>query len=309
MNIAVCTLFEGDYHLGAGALANSLYASGYRGTLWAGIRGALPPWAAAATQEKPGVQRLAVATDFAIAFVQIEAAVHFAYYKPEMLERLLNELAPEAEAAIYLDPDIVVKCPWEIFPRWVRDGVALVEDINPNLPARHPLRIAWLQVLEERGVSPRRALERYYNSGFVGVARTQIAFLAEWRRTMTMIREILGGHHHIKFGRATDIFHSTDQDALNLTLMLTDTPLNTAGPEAMDFAVGGHYLSHAVGTPKPWQGGFVGRALGGFPPSTATKEFLNYIGEPLQVFPPAKRRRLATALKVAAFIGRFYRRA
>ena len=308
MNIAVCTLFEGDYHLGAGALANSLHASGFRGTLWAGTRGALPPWAAGAMQGKPGIHRLAVTSDFSIAFVQLQTAVHFAYYKPELLQRILNEFAPEAEAAIYLDPDIVVKCPWEIFPRWVNDGISLVEDLNPNLPPRHPLRLAWLQVLAERGLTPRRELDRYYNSGFVGVPRMHLAFLAEWQRTMTMIREILGAHHHIKFGRATDVFHSTDQDALNLALMRTDTPLNTAGPEAMDFAVGGHYLSHAVGTPKPWQGGFIRKALHGFPPPMAAKEFFNYTCQPISVFSAMKRTRLTLALKIAAFVGRFYRR-
>jgi len=259
-------------------------------------------------QGKPGIHRLAVTSDFSIAFVQLQTAVHFAYYKPELLQRILNEFAPEAEAAIYLDPDIVVKCPWEIFPRWVNDGIALVEDLNPNLPPRHPLRLAWLQVLAERGLTPRRELDRYYNSGFVGVPRMHLAFLAEWQRTMTMIREILGAHHHIKFGRATDVFHSTDQDALNLALMRTDTPLNTAGPEAMDFAVGGHYLSHAVGTPKPWQGGFIRKALHGFPPPMAAKEFFNYTGQPISVFSAMKRTRLTLALKIAALVGRFYRR-
>jgi hypothetical protein len=308
MNIAVCTLFEGDYHLGAGALVNSLHASGFRGTLWAGTRGALPPWAAGAVQDKPGIQRLAIAADFCIAFVQLQTEVHFAYYKPELLQRVLSEFAPEADAAIYLDPDIVLKCPWEIFPRWVEDGVALVEDLNPNLPPRHPLRIAWLHVLAEHSLTPRRELGRYYNSGFVGVPRTQLAFLAEWQRTMAMIRECLGAHHHIKFGCATDVFHSTDQDALNLALMLTDTPLNTAGPEAMDFAVGGHYLSHAVGTPKPWQGGFIRKSLRGYPPSTAAKEFFNHTRQPISVFPAGKLKRLTLALKLAALVGRFYRR-
>jgi hypothetical protein len=126
---------------------------------------------------------------------------------------------------------------------------------------------------------------------------------------MATICDILGAHHHIKFGCATDAFHSTDQDALNLALMLTDMPLNTAGPEAMDFAVGGHYLSHAVGTPKPWQGGFVGKALRGHPPSAATKEFFEHTNHPLSVFPAKKRKRLVRTLKIAALIGRFYRRA
>jgi len=310
MTIAACTLFEGNYHLGAGALANSLHATGYRGTLWAGYRGALPSWATAARPDASGHHRLSVAPDFEIAFVSLEQAPHFAYYKSEFLQRLLNEFAPEAAGALYLDPDIVVKCPWSIFSDWLDDGLALVEDINPSLPARHPTRLAWLRVLAERGLTPRRELTRYYNSGFVGLPRARSAFLAEWTRTMQVVRDVLGAqHHHIKAGSATTLFHSTDQDALNMALMLTDIPLNTAGPEAMDFTIGGHYLSHAVGTPKPWQGGFVRQALRGYPPSVPTKAFFQHALGPIQVLPPATLKKHQRALSFAALIGRFYRRA
>ena len=91
--------------------------------------------------------------------------------------------------------------------------------------------------------------------------------------------------------------------------MLGDFPVNATGSEGMDFAVGGHYLSHAIGTPKPWHGGFIKRAFLGYPPSAAAKAFFQF-GQngPVALFPPAWWNRHRRALAVAALIGRFYRR-
>ncbi len=311
MNIAVCTLFEGDYHIGAGALANSLHAAGYRGVLWAGWRGALPPWAASARADAsaPGIRRLDVADGFTIAFVPVAPDAHLTYHKPDFLKHVFNRLDPDAGAAVYLDPDIVVKCPWPVFPAWLDDGLALVEDVNASMPPRHPLRLAWARLLAARGLSPLRSPGRYYNAGFVGLPRSRIGFLDTWRETIGIVRDVNGSLSTLKNGDASALFHSADQDALNLALMLDPVPLNTAGPEAMDFAVGGHHLSHAVGTPKPWQARFVRRALAGYPPSAAAKEFYQHVSHPLEILSPVALRRRRRFLAAAALIARFYRRA
>ena len=43
MTAYVCLLFEGTDNLGPGVLDNSLYRNGFRGTVFAASRGALPP--------------------------------------------------------------------------------------------------------------------------------------------------------------------------------------------------------------------------------------------------------------------------
>lgn len=309
MKTAVCTLFEGHYHFGVGALANSLFASGYRGVLWAGYRGALPPWAAAARKTEAGFHRLEVGDGFAIVFVPVETSLHFAYYKPDFLDRMLNEFEPDSDAAIYIDPDIIVKGPWHLLNRWPLDGVALVHDVHSLMPPRHPMRLAWREVLSRHGVAADEPRDRYYNSGFVGVARTQRDFLANWRRIIEVVVAEIGAGKGFKHGPASDTFHSTDQDALNIALMTAPTPVNAAHSEAMDFATGGYLLSHAIGGPKPWQGGFIRIALEGFPPGLAIKAFLQHTDTPIPLFDAATRSRLRWSATIGSAIGRFYGRA
>jgi hypothetical protein len=88
-----------------------------------------------------------------------------------------------------------------------------------------------------------------------------------------------------------------------------EAPLNTAGPEAMDFAPGGYYLSHAIGSVKPWHGGFIGQALRGRPPSAASKWYWRYANAPIRVYSDGELRKSTLALKIAAAIGRLYKRA
>jgi len=309
MNIAACTLFEGNYHIGVAALANSLHASGFRGTLWAGHRGPIPPWAA----EKSSVS---LPENFQVVFVPVQTPEHLTNFKPTFLQQVLGTFAPDADTVAYFDPDIVVKCRWEsVFPHWLDGGIALVEDVNASMPARHPQRLAWTRWLATHDFPAApvsaRPLDRYYNAGFVGVPRAHLAFLSLWENILKLARDDGSADTgRLKNGDATNLFHSADQDALNIALMLAaDMPVNAAGPDAMDFTVGGHHLSHAVGTPKPWQGGHFVRALRGYPPSQAAKNFLRHTERPIAVFSATQRRHRRAIIALAAFVGRFYRRA
>ncbi|MEO7413147.1 MAG: hypothetical protein ABIZ81_07305, partial [Opitutaceae bacterium] len=104
------------------------------------------------------------------------------------------------------------------------------------------------------------------------------------------------------------LFHTIDQDGLNMALMLRDVPINAAGPEGMDFLPGGHLLSHAAGGAKPWRGGFLGDALRGRPPGLAQKSFYNYAQGPLPVLSSTTLAWRRAELQLSALIGRFYRR-
>lgn len=309
MNITFCTLFEGSHHFGVAALSNSLIASGYTGTLWVGFRGTLPEWIARAPGYDPATRQLQAAPSLRLCMVPLETGLHFAYYKPTFMRAVFDTHAPEADLVVYLDPDIVLKCAWDNFHPWFSDdAISLAEDVNWSLPARHPKRLQWNAFFAAHQVFPRRELDRYYNAGFIALSRTHLAFLDVWRRLCGLVLDYNQGLKHIKAGDAETLFHSTDQDAMNFALTVYEAPLNTAGPEAMDFAAGGYLLSHAIGTPKPWNAPHVRLALWGRSPSVATKAYFRFADGPLQAFSRGALSRKRLAMRVASVIGRFYGR-
>lgn len=308
MKTTLCTLFEGHYHYGVAALVNSLVAAGYEGTVWVGHRGPLPDWIFARSDFDKSIGKLPVTPTLDLRTVELNPPVSLNYYKPAFMCDILEKLQPEADAVAYLDPDVVVKCDWATMQSWLSvDGIALVEDADWNMPADHPKRDRWQEFFAVHGEVPKRRLDRYYNAGFACVGRNRIPFLRAWERINQRVAiESGSGMRERKSGNPDSLFHSTDEDALNFTLSLCDTPLNTAGPEAMDFVPGGNCLSHAVGAKKPWQGQHIRRALQGHPPSIASHWYYRFADGPLTPFSGAvlARRRLSIAL--AAALGRLW---
>lgn len=295
----VCTLFERDYDRGAAALINSLERAGFAGTMVCGYRGSPPSWAGQISRLK----------DITVQFMEMDGQDHLAYRKARILQEVIREGGSAIESVYYFDPDIVIKCPWTVLRRWAADGIALVEDVNGNVPSRHPMRLQWRDWMQAHHIPVERELDRYFNSGFIGLPPSMLRVLDLWQAIMDEAKDHLGSLNSLKNKTTDGLFFHGDQDHLNMALEACSIPLNAAGPEAMDFTHGGLLLSHAVGTPKPWQTRPLAQALHGRPPSVPHRTFLEFMGGPLAVLPTRQASRLRIETKLAGFVGRLYRRA
>jgi hypothetical protein len=284
----VCTLYEGHYHYGVGALTNSLYKHGFRGDIWIGYRAPLPPWARPIEKSGNGAF-YRPAKGLTLRFVPLDTRIFLSNYKPYFALQVLDQLAPDINAVFYFDPDIVVKCDWHFYEAWVRRGFACCEDnCYPHMPDTHPLRWAWLDFAAAHSFAPHRKLDAYYNGGFFGVTRGRRAILEMWRQLLDLLEADgctdLAQHFKQGAGRHEPFF-VPDQDILNLTLMLTTESLSAIGPEGMDFLPAGFTMSHAAQTPKPWKKRYVWDALRrGMRISLADMEYWRYTDRPIQLY-------------------------
>lgn len=305
-NSAVFTLFEGHYHLGAAALFNSLHQAGFRGTCYAGVRNPPPPWAPAGRE---GRHVFEGPDGFRVEVIPVETEYHLTNYKPVFFQRLWQEFCPDVPRLFYMDPDIVVKRQWKYFEDWVDYGIALVQDVNPIMPADHPVRQAWKRLCEETGFPLRNTVNSYYNGGFVGVHRKYAAFITTWLDLMKA-----GEPYGVSLGNfykgmeAFPYLRFPDQDFLNVATMVSDIPLSTVGPAEMDFFPGGTLLSHAMGRPKPWKRNYFERVLQGIPPNESDKRFWRAASGPIEAFKPGFLRFKRLELAIASAVGRIYRR-
>lgn len=307
---AICTLFEGDYHLGLAAFVNSLVRAGYKGTIWAGYRGALPPWI---DQLEPvsssNSDEFKIASGTSLVFLKLETKVHLANYKPEFMLRLLGNEARECAYLWYFDPDIFLQASWDFFQKWQGYGIALCQETVDNIfPADNPLRQQWVELASGIGLNDPRPLHHYYNSGMAGVPAAQAEFLERWKQLIGLAESMGSDLNYLGRGSRELPFNMSDQDPFNASLMYTKCPLSTLGPQGMGFIYGASMMMfHAVGQ-KPWRGSFLLRALKGMPPSLAMKSFLTLVSSPIRAYSPAQLAAKRIACSLAAFIGRFYRR-
>jgi hypothetical protein len=305
MNSAVCTLFEKDYYLGLGAWANSLYAHGYRGTIYAGCRGALPPWVTA-TKPADGFTEFSPAKGLTLRFIPLATTLHLTNVKPDFMLDVWEKHCPQADALFYFDPDITVKCRWTFFEEWTEAGVAVCQDVNGWMADNHPIRHAWRKLLQPEGLEFRNRFETYFNGGFVGLRASDKPFLSEWLRIQASMQKLGVDFQVIGFGDRTFPFTCRDQDALNITCMATEQKVSPLGRDGMDFANGGYIMSHAAGGTKPWRKKMLREAvLAGSMPSQADKNFYANVREPIQVFPTSTFQWRKIDLMLASAIGRY----
>jgi len=306
---ALCTLFEGDYHYGLAALANSLLAAGYQGDLWVGYRGLLPPWLNQLEQTRSEPAEYSLNGRIRLLFVPLQTPLHLTNYKPQFLERIFTELAPELDYLWYFDPDICVEFPWSFFTTWQQYGIAICEERSRfAMPATDPIRLQWIDLGRELQLGDPRPCNSYYNGGLLGLGRAQMDLLQLWKQILDAAAERKGLDLNRVYSVPTEHpFHMQDQDALNMALLFSSHFVSALGPEAMGFIPGWNAMFHAVQI-KPWRINFLTSALyQGIPPNTAMKSFLGHVAGPIRPYAAFKLRRLRLSAKLASFIGRFYR--
>lgn len=304
MTSAVCTLFEGDYHLGLAALVNSLVAHSFKGPIYAGYRGPLPHWVR--TLDPAGT--LNVTADITLHFIPLTTTIHLTNYKPDFMLQLWHDHCPHAKALFYFDPDIVIKCRWSFFEEWADAGVAVCRDVNGDMPASHPLRHMWRRILSPLGISFVRSIDLYVNGGFVGIAKSQAAFIELWQNVQSEMVKYGVTQDTLGVGDRTLPFTCRDQDALNIACMAHGGELSAFGADGMDFqwGGGGYVMSHAAGGIKPWRKRFLLTLITKAQrPSAADRSFAAHLSGPIRPYSRRKLAQIKLDLFFACAFGRF----
>lgn len=321
MTSVICTLFEEHYHYGVSALTNSLYKQGFRGDIYAGYRGSLPSWVE--TTELDNTLNWNDATIFKVTenlqihFLPLDTSYHLTNYKPDFMLRLWSSIVINADAMFYFDPDIVLVAPWNYFEEWVTCGIAVCEDIKSPLENFHPRRVGWRKHYIKYGIELNFKNSIYVNGGFLGICKSNIAFLEKWQLLQQYMAEQIGGlerssittHTKLPLSISTEFspFGATDQDALNATIEACNFDISYMRKEAMALSLGGPILiPHALGQPKPWQYSPFKSFFKGIAPRYVDKEFWASVEFPIKAFSKIKFISMIYSMKFLSLLSRFY---
>ena len=316
----VCTLFEGHYHFGVAALSNSLHKNGFRGSIYVGFRGLLPPWAEKAIENSDlgweNGKTLKVCEGMELHFLPLNTNYHLTNYKPDFMLEILAGHAKNAEGIFYFDPDIVLVAPYAFLMEWINCGVAVCEDVNSPLQEFHPRRVAWRRYFKKYDVDLFYKNQIYVNGGFAGVQKRDFYFLNTWKNVQELMGHEIGGLNRSAFKNSDQLekhlsgdyapFSNTDQDALNAAIEVYNGNISYTGKAAMSFSNGLSLMPHALGYAKPWRVNPLIKWLKGDKPRRVDKEFWNIVDSPIKVFTSAKVVRMKFLIKILAFLGRFY---
>lgn len=307
--IVFTTLAEKDYFYGVAALVNSIVKYGtYGDKIVVGYRGALPSWLPSLSQTKNG-KSFKLKNNFEVEFVELHGDLHMVHEKPKWFYHLTEVLEPGAQEYIFFDSDIIVVNRMSFFGEWVKQGVALCEDVNYDMSETHPIRKQWAAMGEEEGRKVVNSLGRYVNSGFLGWTQETKQFVKDWDDCFHILKKKSGDLKQFRVvNDRTLVVFSANQDAFNLAAMTTECPISIIGPEAMGFHHGLKLMQHPLG-PKPWSRNFIKDIFKGVPPRIADLAFWEHVnsGE-VKPYSGAKVKRKLFVVRLCKFLARFYSR-
>ena len=323
MSSTICTLFEGHYHHGVGVLSNSLYNSGYRGSIYVGYRGNLPNWTDMGTHKKIGKWDKALVLEpieaLKLIFLPLNTTYSLTNYKPDFMLELWQGPAASSDSMFYFDPDIIINRSWEHYKQWVNCGVALSEDINSPLQKYHPRRVGWRNYFIKHNFKLKFKNSIYVNGGFIGLLKKDLSFIKGWIKVQEAMGPAIGGLENSIFSnnkhkstipqmKGFHIFDKSDQDALNATCEIYEGNLSFIGKEGMNFNKNyGGFMFHAIGSPKPWKTKYLVNALlKANKPRALDKLYWNNAFYPLKSHSRFEIIKAQFSIWVSKFITRFY---
>ncbi len=298
--IVVC-LFDGEYHFGVAALANSLAKIKFEGLINAGYRGPLPDWIN--QLEAIGDNYFYLTKEIVIHFKQVNTEMHLGYFKPYFLKETIDTYT-STQKFYYFDADIIVNSPWSLYSNWLEKGACLCLDVSFHfLHHTHPWRKDWrrLAPVDEKLFNN---TNHYFNSGFMGVERESVALIDRWIYFTEKYIE-MGGNINC-FVKDTYSSFKGDQDLLNAAVTISsDIEISIMGKEAMGFTLPATIMIHAIGEDKPWNNWFLKQLIkSGRKPGFADQNFFSYCKYPINIFSPYNYRIKKLDLLSASFFGR-----